>query len=451
MGNAPSEPQDPMTNAAEPTSMRAPILADGVTLSTSTLQLTADGRVVCSPTNNSQPTTTVALADVAGVETDGSTLTLHHAPRSSSGCGGGGQRRLRSLEIRCDSAEQATQVRDALRCAIAGTTTPPAPPRLLVLVNPRSGPGNGARIWADCRPIVAASGAALTEVVTASADDAKERVASLDLGAYDGVICVSGDGMVHEVLNGLAARADADAALAALAIGTIPAGSGNALATSLLRAASEPLHPRSAAFLVARGGRAALDLWRVTQPSRQGYAFLSLEWAMASDMDLGSDALRWLGPLRFDIYALLRILTSWKYAGTLRYRRAGSDAWEEATGPFLLFWACNMKYMSADAQVAPEAELGDGLIDLTVLRPAGRGAILSAFVGELENGKYVQRPFVDYFKVAAFELEPQPRTARKPGMIAVDGELWALETTKVEVLPSKLTVLGAAAAEAQAV
>ena len=51
-----------MTNAAEPTSMRAPILSDGVTLSTSTLQLTADGRVVCSPTNNSQPTTTVALA-----------------------------------------------------------------------------------------------------------------------------------------------------------------------------------------------------------------------------------------------------------------------------------------------------------------------------------------------------------------------------------------------------
>ena len=26
-------------------------------------------------------------------------------------------------------------------------------------------------------------------------------LASLDLGAYDGVICVSGDGMVHEVLN----------------------------------------------------------------------------------------------------------------------------------------------------------------------------------------------------------------------------------------------------------
>ena len=383
------------------------------------------------------------------VETDGSTLTLHHAPRSSSGCGGGGQRRLRSLEIRCDSAEQATQVRDALRCAIAGTTMPPAPPRLLVLVNPRSGPGNGARIWADCRPIVAASGAALTEVVTASADDAKERVASLDLGAYDGVICVSGDGMVTRCSTG-----------SPRATTPTPPSPRSPSARSRrqrqrARHVAAPRGERAAAPAVGRlrqrGGRAALDLWRVTQPSRQGYAFLSLEWAMASDMDLGSDALRWLGPLRFDIYALLRILTSWKYAGTLRYRRAASDAWEEATGPFLLFWACNMKYMSADAQVAPEAELGDGLIDLTVLRPAGRGAILSAFVGELENGKYVQRPFVDYFKVAAFELEPQPRTARKPGMIAVDGELWALETTKVEVLPSKLTLLGAAAAEAQAV
>ena len=269
-----------MVNAT-PASMRAPILADGVTLSTSTLQLTADGRVVCSPTNNSQPTTTVALADVAGVETDGSTLTLHHAPRSSSGCGGGGQRRLRSLEIRCDSPSR--RPRCATRCAARSPApTPPPPPRLLVLVNPRSG-GPGARIWAECRPIVAASGAALTEAVTASADDAKERVArsrprrvrrrDLRLGRRDG----------PRVFNGLAARDDADAALAALAIGTIPAGSGNALATSLFRAASEL--PTARPPPRPRGGRAALDLWRVTQPSRQGYAFLSLEWAMASDLD----------------------------------------------------------------------------------------------------------------------------------------------------------------------
>ena len=32
----------------------------------------------------------------------------------------------------------------------------------------------------------------------------------------------------------------------------------------------------------------------------------------------------------------------------------------------------------------------------------------------------------------AFELDPQPRTSRQPGMIAVDGELWPLKKTLVE-------------------
>jgi sphingosine kinase len=61
---------------------------------------------------------------------------------------------------------------------------------------------------------------------------AGEVVAALDPGSVDGVVCVSGDGLVNEVLNGLLRRDD-DPRAHQLPVGHVPAGSGNAIAKSL--------------------------------------------------------------------------------------------------------------------------------------------------------------------------------------------------------------------------
>ena len=47
-------------------------------------------------------------------------------------------------------------------------------------------------------------------------------------------VTVSGDGLIHEVLNGLFERVDWREALARLPIGVIPGGSGNALSRTLV-------------------------------------------------------------------------------------------------------------------------------------------------------------------------------------------------------------------------
>jgi diacylglycerol kinase family enzyme len=49
---------------------------------------------------------------------------------------------------------------------------------------------------------------------------------------YHGIVTISGDGLFHEVMNGLGARPDAATALR-FPVGIIPAGSGNGLAASL--------------------------------------------------------------------------------------------------------------------------------------------------------------------------------------------------------------------------
>jgi sphingosine kinase len=53
---------------------------------------------------------------------------------------------------------------------------------------------------------------------------AKEIVRSMDVSKYDGIVCVSGDGILVEVVNGLLEREDWKTAIK-LPIGMVPAGS----------------------------------------------------------------------------------------------------------------------------------------------------------------------------------------------------------------------------------
>jgi sphingosine kinase len=53
-----------------------------------------------------------------------------------------------------------------------------------------------------------------------------------DLLSYDGIVCVSGDGLLFEVLNGMLKRKDWKELIQKLTIGIIPAGSGNGVSTT---------------------------------------------------------------------------------------------------------------------------------------------------------------------------------------------------------------------------
>lgn len=61
------------------------------------------------------------------------------------------------------------------------------------------------------------------------------RTIARELGVedQDAIVLISGDGVVHEVLNGLASRPDALKALR-IPVVPIPAGSGNALCVNLV-------------------------------------------------------------------------------------------------------------------------------------------------------------------------------------------------------------------------
>lgn len=96
--------------------------------------------------------------------------------------------------------------------------------RLKVILNPMSGKKLAKKAWEKrLRPLFAASGCTVDYEETQYQSHARDIAQSIDTTLFDAVVIVSGDGLIHEFLNGLACRSDALQALQ-LPIGVIPAG-----------------------------------------------------------------------------------------------------------------------------------------------------------------------------------------------------------------------------------
>ena len=199
---------------------------------------------------------------------------------------------------------------------------PPSQP-LLVLINPASGKGLAMRRWQLASSVLAEAGRVYEVIVTEGPGHASQILSSLDLAAWAGVVAVSGDGLVHEVFNGLLARPDWRLALQ-FSVGVIPGGSGNALVHTLAAAQEDRVEEdgglMSSAVSIARGHASPLDLFLVRGPGTDvRVGFISLGWGLITDVDIDSEVIRCMGSVRFTIYGLLRVAQHKSYRGTISY------------------------------------------------------------------------------------------------------------------------------------
>lgn len=115
---------------------------------------------------------------------------------------------------------------------------------------------------------------------------------------YAGFITISGDGLVHEVYNGLWGRGDWSD-LCDIPIGIVPGGSGNALNCSLLRQLRQPLdgtHHLGASWSghnVAQGASedktVPLDLMEVElADGKKCISFFGVTIGLVADVDIGN-------------------------------------------------------------------------------------------------------------------------------------------------------------------
>ncbi|GAB4813614.1 hypothetical protein N2152v2_000660 [Parachlorella kessleri] len=123
------------------------------------------------------------------------------------------------------------------------------------------------------------------------------------LEGLDGVVAIGGDGLFHEIINGMLELRSHDGdergrATQALRVGHIPAGSTDAVAYSLNGTRSA----FTAACHIALGDGMPLDVLRIdTADGHHEFATCMASYGFMGDLMEESERYRWLGPKRYDL------------------------------------------------------------------------------------------------------------------------------------------------------
>jgi len=262
-----------------------------------------------------------------------------------------------------------------------------------VLRNPTA--GKGKHRHGVTAALTAIGNVRTVKILDASSRD--EAAAACRYAVADGaeaLVVVGGDGTVHMGLQAVAGRP--------VGFGVIPTGTGNDFA----RAVGVPLDlaasGRAIAAAIEQGRSSAVDLARMTAPD--GYE----RW-FGAVLAAGFDALvneranrmSWpKGRRRYDIATLAELarLRARPYRVTLDGQILVQRANLVAVG--------NAASYGGGLRMCPDADLTDGLLDVIVGGPIGRGMLLRLYP-RLPKGTHVQHPAVTAYRARVVTVEAE--------------------------------------------
>ena len=291
--------------------------------------------------------------------------------------------------------------------------------RFMVVVNPRGGKRRGLSILEQIEPLFAAEHAELDVHVTQSPGHAREIARTARLEGLTGICIVGGDGTVHEVVDGLMHRGESHF----VPLGLIPAGSGNTMHQHL-----QCLDPAEAARRILAGTTCPLDVARATMGEQTVYCVDIIGWGAVADINCTAEKLRKIGPMRYAVAALWHIVRPIR-----RPARLVLDG-EVVDDEFLFIIGCNTKFTGREMQLAPHADIGDGKIDVVVLRRASRLQMLRLF-WKVFSGSHLSLSYVEYHQVRSFAIESAGHE-----VLDLDGEIKGTAPVQVQMLPAALQV-----------
>ncbi|UGT71937.1 YegS/Rv2252/BmrU family lipid kinase [Nocardia gipuzkoensis] len=301
--------------------------------------------------------------------------------------------------------------------------------RLTVVTNPL-GRGGDAASAAIAR--LRAGGAEITEVCAPSVAETVRQVRDSVAGEArpDAVVCVGGDGLINVTLPAVAETG--------IALGMVPAGTGNDLARELGVPTDDPV----AAAAVVLGGRTrTIDLGRIESSGPPMWFATVTGTGFDARVTLRANAMRWpKGRLRYTVAALAEI--SRRFTVPYRVELVGAVT-EGLTNPgagslleteAVMVAVGNTRTYGGGMLICPDAVMDDGLLDLTVVGALSRREMLR-LLPALSAGKRQDHPEVRQFRASAVTLSAAgaPATA--------DGEPAGHLPITIRAVPAALTVL----------
>lgn len=288
------------------------------------------------------------------------------------------------------------------------------------IYNPASGRGRGGRNWPGVESqLRGVLGESLVMIEpTRGPRTASEQAAAMAALGLDVVIASGGDGTVNTVLQGLVGTQTA------LAI--LPAGTGNDFARTI---GVQELGKALGA--IGSGVTRPCDLGRWRSDNAEGYflnvAGCGFDAAVARRINEG---VRFLRGTPAYLVALLLELGRYK---PIRYEIVADG--ERLDCDAMLCAIANARSYGGGMHIAPEAEIGDGLLDLVIVNRMSKFEFISQFP-KVFKGSHICHPKVVHKRFRELRIVPAC-----PAPILFDGELAHSASLEVTVVPDAIQVV----------
>ncbi|GAB5587237.1 hypothetical protein Unana1_02137 [Umbelopsis nana] len=407
--------------------------------------------------------TVIAIQDIFAITEDGTSFSVHYAsypkptdPTEAESKSLRPKAIARELYVNTYVAEEGKQdsVQEFFNELRKRLDVQPVPhnTRIHAILNPAAGGRQSKDHWKNIiLPMLATSGVAADQIqlhetkrVSGGKTLAQDLATNVFAQSQDRIIllCIGGDGTLHEVINGLSQAA----AQPKLQLGLVPSGSGNAFANALgitdpadaiLRLLRGKLHPlrtvrvsfgRSSEPYSSPNWHQHVEYDAVDHDPRIMVVF---SWGFHTQIVSKSDYLRpFMGNSRFSVVAGFLLWWMPQYTGKLmldagaQQYKAETKTWYTETdqksidGQYTYFLGAKMPELEPGFRIAPFASTSDEYVDLVLLRDGTRDDLKSLLYKSFQKGAHVNEPKVEYWKTNGLLLRVQDAAE-----VCLDGEI----------------------------
>ncbi|MDR2776208.1 MAG: diacylglycerol kinase family lipid kinase [Tannerella sp.] len=285
--------------------------------------------------------------------------------------------------------------------------------KIYAIVNPVSGTGTKDKIPDMITSCCLERGVSVDIGYTGYVGHAKELALKAIKSGADCVIAVGGDGTVNEVAQNLL--------YTDVVLGVIPKGSGNGLARDL----NIPMDSKSAIDIILSGHTSKIDACKANE--RVFFCTCGVGFDAIISKEFAKEKHR--GSLTY----LKDIVGSYlKYKPEIYELNIDNRTIKEKA---FLITCANASQYGNNAFIAPNADINDGEIDVTILSPFNKFDIASLAL------QLFTKTIDKHSKIKTFRAKEAHIVRRKAGIMHVDGEpVMEMEEINISVINSAINV-----------
>jgi len=296
------------------------------------------------------------------------------------------------------------------------------------VVNPSSANGKTKYKWPALSQAISRAGINLEYSYTSFPGEGTILTRKAIGQGYTKIIAVGGDGTVNEVINGLIAEDKLireDTELAVLGHGT---------GSDFIRMLKPQKGIDSLIQSLQGDSFQIVDLGKVvyqnTCKEREVRYFIN-----ASNLGIGAEVVnrvnqrskRWGSKLTYFSGTLSTILNYKNVAVTFQL-----DDGKELAGSFTALMICNGQYIGGGMQIAPQAQLNDGMLDVIVVKDTTKFVLFSK-LPLIYHGRHIGLPEIETFRCRSLRMMTPENT-----ILETDGEIIGYAPSEFSILPGFL-------------